>query len=109
MVYTVTNGKHGSSVLALNKADGSLAWRTDFAGEGFSSPVAVYNENGDAWILQGLGDGNIVLMKAKTGEVIDTLNLEGAEITASPAVYGNLMVIGTTGKENSAIYCIKIQ
>ena len=109
MIYTVTNGKHGSSVLALNKADGSLVWRTDFAGEGFSSPVAVYNENGDAWILQGLGDGNIVLMKAKTGEVIDTLNLEGAEITASPAVYGNLMVIGTTGKENSAVYCIKIQ
>jgi len=108
VIFTATNGKHGCSVLALNKKDGSLIWRKDFEGQGHSSPVAVYNENGDAWILQALGNGNIVLMKADNGEVLDTLALEGAEITASPAVYGNLLVIGTTGKTNSAVYCIKI-
>lgn len=109
VIFTATNGKHGCSVLALNKNDGSLIWRKDFEGEGHSSPVAVYNENGDAWILQALGNGSIVLMKADSGEVLDTLVLEGAQITASPAVYGNLLVIGTTGKANSAVYCIKIK
>ena len=33
-----------------------------------------------------------------------TLAIEG-----SPAVYGNLMIIGTTGKDAGGVYCIKIE
>jgi hypothetical protein len=74
----------------------------------------VYNENGDAWILQAEQSGLIHLMNARTGEVLDSLQLTAddaeavLEIKASPAVYGNLMLIGTTGTKAGGVYCIKI-
>ncbi len=77
--------------------------------------MAVYNENGDAWIIQAESNGNIHLMTGADGEIVDTLTLtsdaEGSElaIEASPAVYGNLLVIGTTGKDAGGVYCIKIE
>ena len=76
--------------------------------------MAVYNENGDAWILQAEQSGLIHLMNARTGEVLDSLQLTAddaeavLEIKASPAVYGNLMLIGTTGTKAGGVYCIKI-
>lgn len=107
VVFTVTNGKKGSKTLALNKQTGNVEWQTDFSVETVSSPVAVYNEAGDAWIIQALEDGQINLMDGRTGEVKDMLKLD-AKIKASPAVYGNLMVIGTTGNNKGGVYCIKI-
>ncbi|MEG2315421.1 MAG: PQQ-binding-like beta-propeller repeat protein, partial [Clostridia bacterium] len=82
-------------------------WQSALTASAVSSPVAVYNENGDAWIIQAQSDGSIHLMDGKSGEIVNTLKLDG-EITASPAVYGNLLVIGTTGKDTGAVYCIKI-
>ena len=108
VIFTVTNGKNGSSVLALDKKTGALKWQADFTAEAYSSPVAVYNENGDAWIVQALYDGTVNLLNASNGQVLDTLTLTDAQIKASPAVYNDLLVIGTTGKKNSAVYCIRI-
>lgn len=107
VMFTVTNGANGSRMIAFNKKTGSVAWQTDFTAETSSSPVAVYNEAGDAWIIQALHDGQINLLDGKTGEVLDTLKLD-TEIKASPAVYGNLLVIGSTGKDKSNVYCIEI-
>ena len=116
VIFTVTKGKEGAEVIALNKESGSVVWQTALESEGISSPVAVYNEAGDAWILQAESNGNIHLMDAQTGKILDTLLLEPIEnpegalsITASPAVYGDLMLIGTTGKDAGGVYCIKIQ
>ena len=54
-------------------------------------------------------------MNARTGAILDSLQLspiENAEATlvleASPAVYGNLLVIGTTGANAGGVYCIRI-
>ena len=44
---------------------------------------------------------------------LDLTGGEGEESTlaieGSPAVYGNLMIIGTTGKDAGGVYCIKIE
>jgi outer membrane protein assembly factor BamB len=112
--FTVANGKNGSSIIALEKATGKLVWENAMESNSVSSPVAVYNENGDAWILQAEQSGLIHLMNARTGEVLDSLQLTAddaeavLEIKASPAVYGNLMLIGTTGTKAGGVYCIKI-
>ena len=78
--------------------------------------VAIYNEDGDAWLIQAESNGKIHLMDATNGSILDTLTLtsgEGEESTlaieGSPAVYGNLMIIGTTGKDAGGVYCIKIE
>ena len=115
VVFTVTNGKKTSQVLALSKKDGSVVWSVDLESPSLSSPVAVYNTDGDAWILQAEQNGQVHLMDARNGSILDTLTLtpetEGAElqIKASPAVYGNLLIIGTTGKDAGGVYCIEIK
>ena len=73
----------------------------------YSSPVAVYNENGKGWIIQATSDGVLMLLDGLTGETINTLQLNGT-IEASPAVYQNMLVIGTTGKGTSFLYGVKI-
>jgi len=107
VIFTVTDGSHGSRVIALAKTDGAVVWTKALDTESQSSPVAVYNGAGDAWLIQAESNGNIHLMDALTGEIIHTLKLEGA-IEASPAVYENMIVIGTTGKDTGFIYGIQI-
>lgn len=116
VIFTVTNGQDAAQVIALNKANGSVAWQASLESPSISSPVAVYNEDGKAWLIQAESNGNIHLMDPLDGSVLDTLTLapiEDAEgelaIEGSPAVYGNLLVIGTTGKNAGGVYCIKIE
>lgn len=108
VIFTVTNGKGGSQVIALKKADGAVAWTQKLESESESSPVAVYSDSGEAWLVQAERNGSVHLMNAKTGEILNTLKLSG-EIEASPAVYRDILVIGTTGKDTGAIYGIRIQ
>lgn len=64
----------------------------------WSSPVAVYNSNGDGYIILCDSDGNMHLIDGLTGKVKDTINL-GENIEATPAVYNNMIVVGTRGKK----------
>ena len=94
-------------IIALNKSTGEVVWHNAMEAYCYSSPVAVYDENGKGWIIQACSNGTIYLMDGLTGEVINTLAVNGV-IEGSPAVYGDMMVIGTTGKNTSYIYGIKI-
>ncbi len=105
--YTATSGSQ-STLYALRKADGSVAWSTDLAASTESSPVVVYNEAGDAWIIQGVSDGRLFLMEAATGKTMDTLQLDGS-LLASPAVYRDVLIISTTGQDPSYIYAIALE
>ena len=98
----------GSKILALDKQTGRLVWEHALKDEAISSPVAVYNERGDAWIIQGDEGGNLTMLSARTGSVRTTLNLGGA-IEASPAVYRSYLVVGTCSKDNANMYCVRIE
>ena len=95
-------------LLAMDKASGEIVWAHDLDAYSYSSPVAVYNEDGKGWIIQASSSGVITLLDGVTGSVISTLTVEGT-IDASPAVYNDTLVIGTTGKGTSFIYGIKLQ
>ena len=97
-----------AALIALRKDDGSTVWARGLAGCAYSSPVAVYDENGNGAVIQCCGDGSVLLMDGETGEVRDTLQIDGT-IEASPAVYDGMMVIGTTEKNKNNIYGIQIQ
>lgn len=116
VIYTVSLGTNGSLVVALDKDTGAVKWETTLENATISSPVAVYNEAGDAWLVQAEANGTVHLMDAQTGRILNTLTLtdpEGGDnavvIEASPAVYGNLIVLGTTGRNTSGVYCLRIQ
>ncbi len=103
-VNKVTGG--GAKLIALNKRDGSLAWEFSMA-ESVSSPVAVYNAGGNGWIIQADSKGNIYVLDGLTGYLNSTAQVEG-RIEGSPAVYRDMLVIGTCSK-NPKMYCFKIK
>ena len=78
VIFTVNrvNGG-GSTMLALNKDTGTLAWQYHMDAEAISSPVAVYNEAGDAWIIQGDLDGKLHMLDGQSGAYLSSLALEG--------------------------------
>ena len=95
-------------LLALEKTSGRIMWARELESYAYASPVAVYSEAGRGWIIQPSADGTITLLDGLTGNVLNTLKVEGT-IEGSPAVYGSTMVIGTTGKNTSFIYGISLE
>ena len=94
-------------IIAFDKSTGEVVWQKAMDAYCYSSPVAVYDESGKGWIIQACSNGTLYLMDGLTGEVINSLTVNGV-IEGSPAVYGDTLVIGTTGKGTSYIYGIQI-
>ena len=78
----------------LDKKTGEKIWEHK-AGYAWSSPVCVYDKEGHGSVIYCSSDGNMYLLDGKTGQVYDTLSLSEGVIEASPAVYGNTVVVGT--------------
>ncbi len=93
-----TGGKKHGKLVAINKKTGGEAWSVDMKYYSWSSPVAVYDSNGNGYLILCDSDGNMFLLDGLTGQLKDTINL-GKNIEASPAVYGNTIVVGTRGKK----------
>ncbi len=105
-VNKLTEG--GSKLIALNKETGSVEWEYAMSAEAVSSPVAVYNELGDSWIIQGDQSGLLHLLDARSGAHMYQLDL-GGEIQGSPAVYRDILVIGTCSRGNANLYGIQLK
>ena len=97
-----------AALIALRKADGEVAWARGLSGRAYSSPVAVYTEDGSGAVIQCAGDGSILMLDGETGEEKASLQLDGA-IEASPAVYDSMLVIGTSERNQNNIYGIRIE
>ncbi|MBQ9195600.1 MAG: PQQ-binding-like beta-propeller repeat protein [Clostridia bacterium] len=110
VVFTVNMAGNSktATVLALNKRSGDVVWQRELEANAVSSPVAVYNKEGKGWIIQADQKGRLYLLDGLTGQVKNTLAL-GGEVQASPAVYNDMLVIGTCSKENAFMYGIRIK
>ena len=96
-VNQVIDGKTAYAVVyALDKETGAEVWSQPLDISSISSPVAVYQPDGKSYIVLGDDNGTLLLMDGFTGLTLNTVNL-GSAIQASPAVYGNKIVVGTTG------------
>ena len=94
-------------LVALDKQTGSVVWQYDMEKYTWSSPVAVYDESGNAYIVVCEGSdtgGKVFVLDGKTGTLLSTFDAE-KNIEASPAVYGNTIVFGTRGMK---IWGVKI-
>lgn len=81
-------------LVALNTETGEKVWELSMKNYGWSSPVAVYDENGNGYVFMSDFGGNAFFLDGATGAVLDTLDLQG-RVEASPSVYENMLVIGT--------------
>jgi outer membrane protein assembly factor BamB len=103
--FTVSRTSDGGTLLALDKQTGQLKWRASLGAYSWSSPVAVYNESGRGWIIQGNSKGKLSIFDGLTGSEMGSVTLNG-NIEASPAVYGDILVVGT---KEQKIYGIQIK
>ena len=97
-----------AALIALNKADGRVAWAFGLGSRSESSPIALYDKEGNGWIVQCEQSGRIHLLDGLSGMEINSLQVEG-EIEASPAAYNNVVVVGTTGKGKAFVYGIEVK
>lgn len=92
------------ALVALDKKTGREVWKTDFKNYCWSSPAAVYTPQGKSYIIQCDSDGNMFLIEGTTGKIVHHVYL-WANIEASPAVFGNTVVVGTRRRK---IYAVRI-
>ena len=100
VIYNIARTPSVSSgiLVALDKNSGKEVWRLSLPNYSWSSPVAVYTPAGKSYIVLCDSIGKMRLIDGKTGAVVDTLDL-GTNTEASPAVYGNTIVVGTRGQK----------
>ena len=105
--FSRTPNENDGVLLALDKATGAVRWTFTMEKYTWSSPIAIYDESGNAYIVVCEGSdtgGRVFLLDGKTGTLLTTFNAE-KNIEASPAAYGDMIVFGTRGMK---IWGVKI-
>lgn len=92
-----TGGLDRGQIVAIDRATGKEAWHCDMEYYTWSSPIALYDEQGNGYVILCDSKGNMYLLDGRTGEQYDRINLGGANIEASPAAFENTIVVGTRG------------
>ena len=104
VIYTVsrTPDKKSGVMVALDTATGKEVWSMSMDYYTWSSPVALYNADGTAYIVVCDTAGKAKLVDGTTGQVLSSLDLGGL-VEASPAAYENTLVVGTRAEKICAI------
>ena len=89
-----TGEAYDGVLTCISKQTGEIQWEHK-AYYAWSSPVCIYNSDGSGAVLYCSCGGKVYLLNGKTGETYDSLILTQGAIEASPAVYENMVVIGT--------------
>ena len=83
-----------TTVIAYNKRTGEAVWQYETSRNTWSSPIALYTEDGRGYLFQADIGGNCRLVDGATGEVVDTYEL-GRTTESSPVAFGNKILLGT--------------
>jgi outer membrane protein assembly factor BamB len=105
IIYSIarTPSAYRGVLIALDKETGEKIWEISSGNYAWSSPVALYTEDGHSYIFLANASGVARLIDGATGEVLATLDFRQT-VEASPVVFGNMLVIGS----REAVYGIKI-
>lgn len=90
----------GGRIVAYDKTSGEVAWAIEQGNDYWASPVVVYDSYGKAYFIQCDRGGIVTLYDASNGTLLTTLDL-GSRIDSTPAVYNNMLIVGTRGKGGS--------
>ncbi len=92
-VSMVGDNYHGF-LACLDSADGEEKWQHSSA-YAWSSPVCVYDEEGNGEVIYADAAGNLYIVDGYTGERLYTLSISDGVVEASPAVYNDYLIVGT--------------
>ncbi len=91
-------------LVALDTQTGDVKWQKDMNNYAWSSPVCLYGNNGEAYLILCDSGGTVHLMNGADGETLTTVSV-GSNVEASPIVFNDMMVVGTRGQQ---VFGIKI-
>lgn len=101
----------GGRIVAYDKATGNIIWSVEQTNDYWASPVVVYDAQGKAYLIQCDRGGYVTMYDASSGIMLNSIDI-GSRIDSTPAVFNNLLVVGTRGKGGSGkgpqIVCLKI-
>lgn len=100
-----TPGGESGILAAINKNTGEVVWEQETQMYSWSSPVIVYDSAGKGHVILGTLGGYLYTFDGLTGEVLSFVDLE-SHYEASPAVYNDMLVVGTRGQQ---IFGIKLK
>mgnify|MGYP002395768699 CR=1 FL=1 len=100
-----TGRTNAGKLIAFDKKNGEEVWVINLQNYTWSSPVDVYTGDGKSYIIICDASGYMYLIEGISGKILDRIYLEG-NIEGSPAVYENMIVVGTRGQK---IWGIKIK
>lgn len=95
-VFSRVDNDMGGEIVAVDKETGKEIYSIKLNSYSWSSPVDVYDHQGNMFFIHGEVSGKLSLYDGKTGKLIDSIMLEGA-IESSPIVVDNNLIIGTRG------------
>lgn len=88
----------GGKLIAFDKTTGDEVWTIESDFYSWSSPVAVYTPEGKSYIIQCDSGGYMYLIEGISGKILDKIPLQ-ANIEASPAIFEDMIVVGTRGQQ----------
>ncbi len=102
-----TGGLSRGVIVALKKKTGKKAWEQK-GPYTWSSPVCVYNANEDGKdvVIYARSDSKLMMLDGRSGKTRCELDLGSGNVEASPAVYEDILVLGTRG---CRIYGVKLR
>lgn len=104
VTYTDEEGNeksvNGGRIIVYNKHTGEEVWRYEQASGYWSSPVVIYDEQENAYLIQCDRNGKMRMHDPRTGDVLFELDM-GSRMEATPAVFDNMLVVGTRGTHGS--------
>ena len=106
VIFTVarTPNVYTGVMVALDTQTGEEVWTLPMNNYAWSSPVAVYESDGNGYVIVCDSGGYMMLVNAE-GQLLYTIGL-GGNIEATPAVYEDTIVVGTRAE---AICGVKIK
>ena len=99
-----TSSLKAGDMVALDRKTGELVWKRHLKRYSWSSPVQITSTTGKAYGIVTDSGGTMHLFDPNTGADLSTLSL-GKNTEASPAVYGNMIVVASYARR---IWGIKI-
>lgn len=96
IIYSVSRTPHLSSgyLVSLDTKTGEQVWLTELTNYAWSSTVTMYSQIGAVYLVQCCSDGTVLLLNAANGVILDSVCFN-TTLEATPAVFGNTIVVGT--------------